>query len=115
MRSLLKGSLLLAGLLLSVVAGLTAASAAEFRIGYNRVWTTPALLIAKAQGLFEQRGVTVRWVGKACSGDLHPPGAPRRGPREGQLSTPEGVSASRCFTARCSRTVCRLRKKWCVE
>jgi ABC-type nitrate/sulfonate/bicarbonate transport system substrate-binding protein len=32
------------------------------RIGYNRVWTAPALIVAKAKGWFNRPGLEVKWV-----------------------------------------------------
>lgn len=32
------------------------------RVGYNKLWTSPALLVGKNKGFFEGKGIDVRWV-----------------------------------------------------
>lgn len=52
--------LLVAGGVLITLMG--TARAAEVRVGYNPVWDTPPLLVAKGMGLFEKEGLNVKWI-----------------------------------------------------
>ncbi len=67
-RSLRLGVVLvlaLVGGLLATACGARPQSAQapmKVRIGYNKTWTTPFLLIAKNQGAFQKQGVDVDWI-----------------------------------------------------
>jgi ABC-type nitrate/sulfonate/bicarbonate transport system substrate-binding protein len=54
---------LLAGLLAAACSGASGSQGPKkVRLGYNKTWTTPYLLIAKQQGAYEKAGVQVEWV-----------------------------------------------------
>src|SRR5262249_23588624 len=55
---------LVAGLLATACGAATQSAQApkKVRLGYNKTWTTPFLLIAKNQGSFQKAGVEVEWI-----------------------------------------------------